>query len=573
MKSTDDITKDLKKSTINKSTKNLEVMMQLMKQNTNPFAPELSEDHLYNISKGQSVNDEIYKFLSSVEIEGEKQKNFIAETRVTPDRFDKAITKNKIINFDYKNTQKVKINGKMKEVKMQRDVFGRLLYASLTNKIDIEKASSYSLAPIPFSLCHTNGTICKTFKSVVINELLEYQNEIVNPPEAHIHLVDGFHLLHTLKNLPSKYGKISMHTLKMLTYNRKEVHIIFDNYKKPSINDFGHDDLRGEEDTQYDVIRKDNNRPADFCKLLRSNNFKEKFVEFLIEDWTRDEFITLITGKTIKFNYDQCYSYEVSSENKIKRVIDYNLSCYHEEASTKIVYHICQLNTNYRVEIHCADSDIPIIMLENFKHLKDNIEIIINYSMRKKRPSSILMKNENFQEAFIKLLRIENSALTTSNEVQYFFLIREIIEEYVCRVYSLKTKNDINRGRYELFEKGYKSKNESEEILKRKIVGYDPSSLPPTKQELLQQIKRTVFICNVWCNAHMRYPMEKLPENFGWTIIDGKYEYYWFDGPQSPSFEELSSDMQVSNDKSGLVVLTISERRTGITYHATCRTM
>lgn len=156
----------------------------------------------------------------------------------------------------------------------------------------------------------------------------------------------------------------------------------------------------------------------------------------------------------------------------------------------------------------------------------------------KKRPFSILKKNKKFQEAFIQLLRIENTALTTSNEVF------QIIEEYVCRVYSLKTKNDVNKGRYELFEKGYKSKNENEEILKQKIVGYDPSSLPPTKEELLQQIKRTAFICNVWCNAHMRCPTEKLPENFGWTIIDGKYEYYWFDGPQSPSFEELSSEIQ-----------------------------
>ncbi|GBP79572.1 Elongation of very long chain fatty acids protein 7 [Eumeta japonica] len=80
--------------------------------------------------------------------------------------------------------------------------------------------------------------------------------------------------------------------------------------------------------------------------------------------------------------------------------------------------------------------------------------------------------------------------------------------------------------------------------IQKGIFRYDPSSLPPTKQELLKQIKRNVFICNIWCNAHVRCPSEKLPENFGWTIIDGKYEYYWFDGPQSPSFESLSSDIQ-----------------------------
>lgn len=100
--------------------------------------------------------------------------------------------------------------------------------------------------------------------------------------------------------------------LKYLHVIEKKYILYLTSTKKPSIKDFEHD-LRGEDDTQYDVIRKDNNRPADFCKLLRNKNFKEKFVEFLIEDWTRDEFIALITGKTIKLNYDQCYTYAVSS--------------------------------------------------------------------------------------------------------------------------------------------------------------------------------------------------------------------------------------------------------------------
>ena len=90
----------------------------------------------------------------------------------------------------------------MKEIKIQRDVFGRLLYVSLEKKIDIEKALSYPLAPILFSFTHTNGTICKTPKSVIISELFAHQVEFVDPPEADIHLVDGFYLLHTLKNLP-----------------------------------------------------------------------------------------------------------------------------------------------------------------------------------------------------------------------------------------------------------------------------------------------------------------------------------------------------------------------------------
>lgn len=42
----------------------------------------------------------------------------------------------------------------------------------------------------------------------------------------------------------------------------------------------------------------------------------------------------------------------------------------------------------------------------------------------------------------------------------------------------------------------------------------------------------------------MRIPTEKNPENCGWALIDGKYHYYWFDGPHSPSLGELSSDIE-----------------------------
>ncbi|KAK0077357.1 hypothetical protein PV325_004051 [Microctonus aethiopoides] len=71
--STDDITGDLKKTVIKKAAKDLEVLVQLIKRCTSPFASELSEDHLYNISKGQLVNDEMNEFLRSVkELRGRK---------------------------------------------------------------------------------------------------------------------------------------------------------------------------------------------------------------------------------------------------------------------------------------------------------------------------------------------------------------------------------------------------------------------------------------------------------------------------------------------------------------------
>ncbi|CAK1579648.1 unnamed protein product [Parnassius mnemosyne] len=34
------------------------------------------------------------------------------------------------------------------------------------------------------------------------------------------------------------------------------------------------------------------------------------------------------------------------------------------------------------------------------------------------------------------------------------------------------------------------------------------------------------------------------PENNGWTLVDGKYDFYWFDGNQLPGFVSQSMEQQ-----------------------------
>ena len=203
----------------------------------------------------------------------------------------------------------------------------------------------YLLSPISFVFSYANGTIFETPKSVIINELLKFLTESVDPPEPDI--IDRFYVLNKLKNVPDK----------------KEIHIIFDKFKKTSIKDFEHD-LRGRDNTHYE-IRKEGKRPLEFGLLLRS------FVEFLIKNWSTNTFTNIIEGKIVKVNYEMCYIFE-SSAGIMKRTNDYNLCCCQEEADTKISFHICQMNIYY------------VILLANYKYLKDQVEIIINLSSGKK---------------------------------------------------------------------------------------------------------------------------------------------------------------------------------------------
>lgn len=71
---------------------------------------------------------------------------------------------------------------------------------SLDTNIDIKKVLCFTITPISLSLCHINGSINKTVKSVLDNEL-EKQIEDMEQPLSHVDLVivDDFFFLNTFK--------------------------------------------------------------------------------------------------------------------------------------------------------------------------------------------------------------------------------------------------------------------------------------------------------------------------------------------------------------------------------------
>jgi len=83
---------------------------------------------------------------------------------------------------------------------MERDLFVRLLGVVIEQKIDIEKVPSYPLTPIPLSLCHVDGGICTTDKSVLMSVVEKLHKDIHTNREENVDIciIDGFMLLHLI---------------------------------------------------------------------------------------------------------------------------------------------------------------------------------------------------------------------------------------------------------------------------------------------------------------------------------------------------------------------------------------
>lgn len=274
-----------------------------------------------------------------------------------------------------------------------------------------------------------------------------------------------------------------------------------------------------------------------------------------------------IGAKIINLNFDYCYKY-TTENGKVKRTIDENLSIeHHEEADTKIIYHVCNIDFEANVLIRCADTDVLVIMLGNILHLKCPIKIWMEvgvgnkqrcidvtqlskalgnsmcdsllgfhaltgcdynaafFMKGKKKPFQILSQHEKYQKALTDLANLDES-----DSAQVF----EILEEYICRLYNFKKINDINQARFAMFIKTYNNSNN--EKFSINVQNYDASKLPPCKAELQQHLLRASYIGNLWRHAHLQNPITPLlPTDYGWKEVEGSYEFVWFEGDALPT--------------------------------------
>ncbi|GFW41130.1 uncharacterized protein TNCV_841711 [Trichonephila clavipes] len=171
---------------------------------------------------------------------------------------------------------------------MQRDLFGRLLGISMTNKDDIEKVLGFPLTPITTSMCHADDSICKTDKAQLI-KVFEKKVSKVNQQSLffEISILDGFFMLHIMKEVPQTFNGISKKFLQMISqFKSPRIDMVFDQYFTPSIKDC--ERLRRNKTTSTVSIRTNRIWHHIFANELKNTQFKEALIKIFIDHWTNN---------------------------------------------------------------------------------------------------------------------------------------------------------------------------------------------------------------------------------------------------------------------------------------------
>lgn len=86
--------------------------------------------------------------------------------------FEKSIKNQKISTFAEQGIKiNQRINGKIQDRQMQRNLFGRPLMVSVKNKVDIVVVFQYHLTLVPLVFGQTDGTVYNTSKSTLIKSI------------------------------------------------------------------------------------------------------------------------------------------------------------------------------------------------------------------------------------------------------------------------------------------------------------------------------------------------------------------------------------------------------------------
>ena len=376
----EDAAKELTNHRIQRDNTDLEKIVKTIIDMRNPFHDKLQESKLFCLSTGRAASDETTsQLLRCMELGTKYAEAFKTECVKNPLRFEKPIPRRKIRNFA-SDAVKSKLTVKdktIKELQGTRDLFGRLLYLSAKEKIDLSVVFAYPLTPVPLSLAHVDGSLHKTNKAALMHKL-EGKITSGNPPVIEACVVDAMFLIRTLTNLPATFGLLAKLILEKLLAMGQRVDFVCDRYITPSIKDLEHikRSSSAQGSTDFSISGSQQKRPSDFHATLSSGNFKSDFFRFLSDEWEKDEYAGMINRKTLVVGIeDHAYQFIVE-DGTIQRTLIPELASDQEEADTRLTLHAKHISDSgvfSNIVVRSNDTDVLIILLTHAENMAAHI--------------------------------------------------------------------------------------------------------------------------------------------------------------------------------------------------------
>ena len=545
--------KDLGKSRRNFDEAAVDLCYATIKSWNNPFNHSTS---IIGLSSGIAVPENVQTDLLNAENIGKTQLETFISSRIESNEIDfyTPIKKNKLHTFDSAAKQifVMKVKDRDVAIKSDRETFARLLVIQKSRNVSIKEVLSFELSPVPLALANPDATLSKTAKSKLFTSLSEFIDIIATVPINTAKIYDGMVLLQKIPPTLETFGDLSDYLLKTIMHGSCRVSFfVTDHYLPKSVKSMERDRRSNIGLLRMIASRRDQPRPKQFDKFLRHSSNKLDLIKFLVNDWsTNNQHALILNEKEVYVTCEDKAYCITASRGLVSKTPVPDLSCQQEEADTKMF--LCSQYAAHlgfdSVKIITVDSDVAILALYFQTQLEVSIYLemgtgsrtkIFNIAsntipdtVKKALPALHALSGCDSTSCFnglgkVKCLKVMQSderfldaASLVGEDKNLSSTVKEVLEEFVCKLYGAKQDVEINEARYRLFSKV------------RNIPA--PHKLPPTRDALYLHFDRVNYQCHEWKNALDSNHVLPNPVNHGWTEVDGKLSIYWITNKPAP---------------------------------------
>ena len=342
-------------------------------------------------------------------IGSEARKSFIQECVDNPNQFKERIKKSKI-HCSAAESGKRKIRGaegKIIEATLIKDLFGSILCLSMQQKIDIAEILKYPLKLVPLCLSHVDDSINSAPKSILLN-YIDSQFVTVPPSSIDTTMIDAVFFLHWQIYPLGTFGGIARSVLnEIIGYSGNVIHFVADKRLTPSIKDIEHTD-RDTVSTTYKIMGPSQERPTDWTVTLKNFSFKESLIDFFVKSWKDDSLAPFFNGKVLYANSQYtCYKFE-PQDNKVLCTEQVNY-CNHEEADSRMFYHLSLIVTPSNVVMRTIDTDSLIIAMGCKKFYETSLKLWLEVGTQSKNTIKYISIDQSCEKFWFIIMQCVTS--------------------------------------------------------------------------------------------------------------------------------------------------------------------
>ena len=340
----------MKPRNIRKDNECVDKLVKIIQDNLNPF--DASEpNHLFNLATGKSAKKETEDFVLNIaQICNEKRKQFISECIETPERFEKAIKREKLQTFATFATEAGKKDYKQEWkayciMLRDRDIWEYSFF------IPAKKGGYGRSANIPINSSATCPEPCKWIdvnnRGIFADENLRRKSNN-NPSVCYRPNSNRCIFLFVLTE-GSSCDSNSVTTKNHGFRWKYIIHFIADKWLQPSIKD-SERDVRNSTQASYQIKGPEQKQPSNWIDSMKNPNFKIALNKYLIDAWRDNSLAGIFGTKTLYANCgDKCYKYTANGV-EVVREEEPRVFSTHEEADSPMFHHVAFSNR----ENHCS---------------------------------------------------------------------------------------------------------------------------------------------------------------------------------------------------------------------------